>query len=60
MKRRHKSKKAEILVYVLVVVAVVTTVLVATIGVISSYQKSLINAQEELAKAVYDEVEYCS
>ena len=57
MKRRHKSKKAEILVYVLVVVAVVTTVLVATIGVISSYQKSLINAQEELAKAVYDEVE---
>ena len=57
MKRRHKSKKAEILVYVLVVVAVVTTVLVTTIGVISSYQKSLINAQEELAKAVYDEVE---
>ena len=57
MKRRHKSKKAEILVYVLVDVAVVTTVLVTTIGVISSYQKSLINAQEELAKAVYDEVE---
>lgn len=52
-----KSKKAEALVYVLVVMAVVTIVLVATISVISRYQKTLINAKAELAEIVYDEAE---
>lgn len=53
--RRLKARKAEALVYVLVIVAVVTTILVATIGVISRYQKTLVNAQEKLAETVYDE-----
>ena len=53
--RCHK-KKAEVLVYIIVVMAVVTTILVSTIGVIARYQKTLIKAQEALAEEVYDEV----